>query len=166
MAIPTNDLLEKPYSDTHMDYDLKLHRYKLTVDRANWLTGLDLIELWDGQENLDWYLEYVSRVAYTYIYGLKNAKYKLKMEYYLSHSKYMREAIEEFLVDMITYNYEDGGFLIAYQTGINLKEMKELPMKMETALSVIGEQMSKNYTFNYLDVPYIFDIDNQRGVEW
>lgn len=166
MAIPTNDFLEQPYSDERMDYDIDLHRYKLTVDRANWLTGLDLLEIWNGQDILDWYLEYVARVAYAYIYALKDTKYKLRMEYYLSHSKYMREALEEFMVDIVAYNHEDGGFLVAYQTGINLKEMTELPMNIKNAVGVVGAKIAENYGFAYRYLEYDFDVDNQRGVEW
>lgn len=166
MAIPTNDFLIKPYNDDHMIYQLENHRYVLTVDNANWQTGLDLLDLWQTQENLEWYLEYVSRVAYTYIYSLKQPKYKKKMEYYLSHSKYMREAIEAFLIDMITYNFEDGGFLIAYQTGMNLKEMKELPMSINNAASVVGRKIVENYTLAHRVIEYDFELDNKRGEDW
>lgn len=167
MAIPTNDVLSKPYDDKIMKYDIDLHRYSLTTDYADFRTGLNLLELWETEENLEWYFEYVSRVAYNYIYQFKNPKYRKQMEYFLSHSKEMRHAISEILIDTITYNFEDGGFLIAYQTGVNLKEMKELTMRIDMAVSVVGEKIVRNYGLEDRVVKYEFTVEHDTyGTEW
>lgn len=167
MAIPTNDFIEAPYEDDKLKYDYEFHRYILKSDFASYQTGLNLLELWESEENLEWYLEYVSRVVHTYITQFKAPKYRKRLEYYLSHSKTMRTALKEVMIDAITYNFEDGGFLIAYQTGVNLKEMKELPMRIDMAVSIVGEKIAKNYKLEdrYFDIEFEIEHDTY-GTEW
>jgi len=157
----------KPYIDDKMTYDYDGHKYILKADYAGFETGLDLLELWETQENLQWYFDFVSRVCYNYIYQFKSPKYRKRMEYYMAHSEYMRLAITEIMVDTITYNFEDGGFLIAYQTGINLKEMKELQMRIDMALSVVGEKIVRNYMLEDRVIYQSFDVESDTyGTEW
>ena len=157
----------KPYNDDKALYDKDMHRYSLNVDYADYQTGLDLMDLWESEENLQWYFDYVSRVCYNYIYQFKSPKYRKHMEYFLAHSKEMRHALLELMVDTIAYNFEDGGFLIAYQTGVNLKEMKELTMRIDMAVSVVGEKIARNYGLEDRVIKYSFDIESSTyGTEW
>ena len=157
----------KPYDDNDMRYDYKFHRYILRTEYANFQTGLDLLQLWKTEENLEWYFEYVSRVVNHYIIQFKSPKYAEHMEYYLSHSKRMRMALAEIMTDTIAYNFEDGGFLVAYQTGVNLKEMEQLEMKIETAVSVVGRKIVRNYGLEDRIFKYNFEIEHDTyGSEW
>ena len=134
-----------PYDDDKLKYIYTNHRYVLELDNQASATGIDLVTLWQGNDNALMYLEMVSDVCYTYILRFKDSKYFLRMLYYLSHSEEMRRALYEMMIDTVRYNHEDGGFMIAYQTGINLHEMKELRLKIENAVSVIGDQIIRNY---------------------
>ena len=157
----------KPYNDNKAFYDFDQHRYILTTTHANHQTGLNLEEIWEGTENLEWYLEYVSRVVYHYVGRYKPPHLYKKLTYYLSHSKEMRHAMIELMVDTIAYNFEDGGFLIAYQTGVNLKEMKDLDIKINRAISVVGDQILKNFMLKDRQFIYRFDVENDTyGTEW
>jgi len=141
------DFLIKPYSSDDMVYKKTIHQYVGVLEKISFLTGLSLSTIWDGNDNALWYLEQVSQVIYTLILKQKDSKYFYKLQYYLAHSKKARKAILDSIVDVVQYNHEDGGFLIAYQTGINLHEMKEIRMKIESAISVIGDQIIDNFGF-------------------
>ena len=79
----------------------------------------------------------------------------------------MRKAVEEIMIDTIIYNFEDGGFLVAYQTGVNLKEMKELPMKIEMAVSVVGENIVRKHGLQDRNFRIAFDVEHETyGTEW
>lgn len=157
----------KPYTDDNLIYDYENHRYILTHSRADFGSALDLNELWGGADNVEWYLDYVSNVVYTYISSFLPPHLYKKLVYYLSHSKEMRKAVEEIMIDTIIYNFEDGGFLVAYQTGVNLKEMKELPMKIEMAVSVVGENIVRKYGLQDRNFRIAFDVEHETyGTEW
>ena len=145
MSIATYDRLLAPFDDDKMNYLTEYHRYELLPEMADFQTGLNLSELWEGNDNVLWYLSAISEVTYTILERLKDAKYRERFQYYLSHSNKNREAIFKIMVDTIQYNFEDGGFLIAYQTGINLHEMKEIRMKIENAVSVIADGIIEKY---------------------
>ena len=145
MSIATYDRLLAPFDDDKMNYLTEYHRYELLPNVADNQTGLNLSELWQGNDNVLWYLSAISEVTYTILERLKDAKYLERFQYYLSHSNKNREAIFKIMVDTIQYNFEDGGFLIAYQTGINLHEMKEIRMKIENAVSVIADGIIEKY---------------------
>ena len=55
----------------------------------------------------------------------------------------------------------------AYQTGVNLKEMKELPMRIDMAVSIVGEKIAKNYKLEdrYFDIEFEIEHDTY-GTEW
>jgi len=165
MAILTMDKITKPYDDDFLNWDIDKQRYILVPEKADFETALVLSELWEGNDNVLWYLDAVSRVCYTSIFKFKDPKYRKRLEYYLSHSKEMRKAIFELMVDTIQYNFEDGGFLIAYQTGINLHEMKEIRMKIANVMSVVGDQIMENHEmkeriirWNVNDFTYLADL--------
>jgi hypothetical protein len=134
-----------PYDDAKMTYHYTEHKYTLDMDNQQFETGINLSQIWQGNDNALMYLEMVREVAYTYVLGMKDSKWHLRMLYYLSHSKEMRRAMYELMIDTVRYNHEDGGFMIAYQTGINLHEMKELRMRIENAVSIVGERIARNF---------------------
>lgn len=135
----------KPYDSSEMKYTFNVHKYSLELDHTMFATGINLSTVWLSNDNALLYLEQVRDVVYTYILRYKDSKYYSRMIYYLSHSKSAREGILQIMLDAITYNYEDGGFKIAYQTGINLHEMKDIDIKIEMAVSVVAEQIMHNF---------------------
>lgn len=145
MIFYENDRLANPFDDEKLRYVIKDHRYVLERDIADFETGLVLSEIWQGEDNVLWYLDAISKVTYTYLTKFKDSKYYERMLYYLSHSQKARDMIFELMIDTIQYNHEDGGFLIAYQTGVNLHEMKDINIKLEMAISVIGKQVLHKY---------------------
>ena len=138
MANLLEDRLEKPYSDELLTYNYKENRYVLTVD-ASKHSGLDLELLWQGRANAEKYLDLVSRALYTYIFHNKDSKYHDKFKWIFSHSKKFREEIYQAFQDIIWYNHRDGGFLVAYNTGVNLSQMAKLDIEIDMAVSVIGK---------------------------
>lgn len=143
--LTVNDDYTKPYDDEKMTYEFALHKYKLDLDHAQYHTGINLSLIWNGNDNANLYLEQIRDVVYTFILRYKDSKYYTRMLYYLSHSESAREGLRQIMLDTVTYNYEDGGFKIAYQTGINLHEMKDIDIKIEEAVSVIAEEIMFNY---------------------
>ena len=167
MSIATYDRLLAPFDDDKMNYLTEYHRYELLPEMADFQTGLNLSELWQGNDNVLWYLSAISEVTYTILERLKDAKYRERFQYYLSHSNKNREAIFKIMVDTIQYNFEDGGFLIAYQTGINLHEMKEIRMKPEFFLSPIAQEIIKNTGLGQRNFRIAFDVvESETGSEW
>lgn len=135
----------KNREDVKTWYDSKERRWVLTLDEANFHSGLRLEILWESIENAEWYLDAVSRVVETAILRFKDSRYTNdEFLYELTHSKSKRDAIIKVMIDTVQYNEAGGGFLIAYETGINLQEMKELKLQIESAMSVIAEQIIKN----------------------
>ncbi len=140
-----NDRLANPFDDDKLTYSVNNHRYVLDRNKADFETGLVLSEIWQGEDNVNWYLDAISKVVYTYLTKFKDSKYYERILYYLAHSKKAREMIFDLMIDTVQYNHEDGGFLIAYQTGVNLHEMKDINIKLEMAVSVIGDQVLHKY---------------------
>lgn len=136
---------DKTIDDIRAWYDSDNRRWVLTLDEANYHTGLELEVLWESVDNAEWYLDAVSRVVETSVLRYKDSRYTNdEFIYELTHSKNKREALIKVMIDAIQYNEAGGGFLMAYETGINLQEMKELKLKIENAMSVIAEQIIKN----------------------
>ena len=143
--IKYNDDFTTPFDDERMKYIFADHRYVLELDSQMFETGINLPLIWGGNDNALMYLELVSDVCYTFVAKFKDSKYFHRLFYYLAHSKEMRRAMNELMLDTVRYNHEDGGFMIAYQTGVNLHEMKELRLKIENAVSVIGDKIARNF---------------------
>lgn len=167
MAIPTNDFLAKPYDDDILLYDYQSNQYYMKIDASLGLTGIDLLELWGNEENAQFYLQLISNVIYTRIYSFKDEKYRNKMSYYLSHSIKARKAIIALIIDTVHYNHSGGGFMTAYQTGINLHEMKTLRIEAEQFLSPIANEIMKNNGLQTRYFRYDFDVvASMAGSEW
>lgn len=137
----------KPYSDNYMTYNFKEHRYVLTIDGAN-QSKLDMVLIWHGEEHLQDYLDLLSRTLYTVLLKNKSSKYKDRALWELSHSKEFRQSIFQMYMDVIWYNWNSGGFLTLYQSGVNLNEMKQLDFHIDRAFSVITNQMADNFGIN------------------
>lgn len=146
MRFYDNDYLTKPYNDEGMTYDVDKHQYVLVHDYSLNQTGVDLVELWGDSDNANGILKIISNVSYTALSQYKdNTKYYDRTLYWLSHSKKGRDFIKRLMLDMVRYNHEDGGLFIAYQTGINLQEMKDLQMELHHAYSAVAEQIMEKY---------------------
>jgi hypothetical protein len=168
MAIPTNDFVTKPYNDNEMYYDVKLHQYVLNLDYAMYETGLgDLTIDLGGIDNAKWLLEWVSRTAYTYIRQFKDSKFERRLTYLLSHSKQAREAIRRLMIDILFYTEQEGGLFMAYITGINLQEAKNMTtLSLKTAVGTMGDQITRNYGLAEREFRYDFDLDDKYGIDW
>lgn len=136
-----------PTDDDNMIYNYAEHRYVLTVDGAL-ESKLDLVLLWHGEEHLRDYLELLSRTLYTVLLKKKDSKLYDKQLWILSHSKKFRQAIFQMYMDVIWYNFNSGGFLTLYQSGVNLNEMKQLDFHIDNAFSVVTNQMADNFGIN------------------
>ena len=172
MPIPQYDRLNNPFNDDKMFYDYKDNRYVLQLDYAVEQTGQgDLVlELSsDGtDDNAQWLMKQVSRVAYEYIRSFKDAKFQDRLTYWLSHSKSAREAIRKLMLDMVTYTQQEGGLFTAYITGINLQEAKNITdISLKTAVGIIGHQIVMNYGLSEREFRFDFDFDiTKKGVDW
>ena len=138
-----NDFLERPYDDIYMKYNYEENRYVLTIDGAN-SSNMDIIYVMGDAETTNEYLDLLSRSLYTVFLSNKDSKYHNKQLWVLSHSKTFRQAIYKIFLDAVWYNFRSGGFMTAYQTGINLNEMKQLDIKLDLVISIIGKTMAKN----------------------
>ncbi len=146
MRFYDNDFLVKPFNDDKMSYDIEKHQYILDLDYSLQETGVSLVELWGNNDNANGILMIISNVSYTILSKYKdNTKYYDRTLYWLSHSKKGRDFIKNLMLDMVRYNHEDGGMFIAYQTGINLQEMKDVQVQLHHAYSAIAEQIMEKY---------------------
>ena len=144
MAIPTYDILERPYADNYMQWDNKEHRYVPLVDGILKDAYVNLIVDWGKKENAQSYLDLVSRVIYETILSYKDERFKVSMLYYMAHSKKMRAEIYKIFCDTVWYNRRDGGFMMAYNTGANLNQGKLIEFGIDKALSPIAHQIIRN----------------------
>ncbi len=169
MSIPTKDFLNKPYDDGKLKYNYDLHQYILNVDNAMFETGMgDLVLDMQGVENVEWYLSWISRVTYDYIRSFKDSKYYKRLDYFLSHSKEMRVAIERIMLDVLFYSEQEGGLFMAYITGINLQEAQNITtLKLKTVVGLIADQIIMNYGLKEREFRYDFDVlESISGLEW
>ena len=147
-----------PYNDNKMRYDYDNHRYILEVDHASWAVARNLTQRFK-KENAEALLETMSRVVYEYILSFKKSEYKSKMLYLLSHSVEMRESIRQVMEDVLFYGFQEGGWAMAYVTGINLQEAKNIDnIKLKTAVGMIGDTMVGNHGLKQRAFKYVFDV--------
>lgn len=176
MAIPSYDFINKPYKDSMLDYNYYTHRYIPTIEGVRNTAYINLVEVWRTQENAQSYLDLLSSVVYDVILSnIDGSKYRTKALYYLAHSKEMRNLLIDLFKDSVWYNQRDGGFMMAYNSGVNLNQGKFVEFGIDKALSVIAQQKLKNSDlgnrvlkynlnkFNYfddLDELKVFLVDN------
>jgi len=144
MAIPTYDKLDKPLTDSFMEWDFNEHRYVPLIDGILKDAYVNLVTDWQSKENAQSYLDLLSRVIYEVILSFKDEKYKNTMLYYMAHSKKMRKEIYKIFCDSVWYNRRDGGFMMAYNSGANLNQGKMIEFGIKQALSSIAFQIIKN----------------------
>lgn len=156
MAIPSFTI---PFDDKYMRYDYDNRRYVLEVAHASWAVARDLIVRYGSKENAEALLETISRVVYEYILSFKKSEYKKAMLYYMSHSLEIRESIRQVMEDVLFYGFQEGGWAMAYVTGINLQEAKNIDnIKLKTAVGMIGDTMVANHSFKERVFKYHFDV--------
>lgn len=125
-------------------YDPTKKQFILTINSANFYTALNLVELWGSEENAEWYLETISQVVYNAILTMfKDSKFFDEFRYELVHSESLMNKTIDILLDSVMYNEAGGGFLMAYETGINLQEMKSLKLEPKDLISTAGMEMIK-----------------------
>lgn len=147
MAIPLQDRLDFPYDDENMYYDFNKHHYVLRQDAVLRLSYIDLVELFGGSDNAQAHCNLLSDVIFESIMRFRRPENVEKTTYWLAHSKKARETFLKLLLDSQWFNRTDGGFMVVYNTGINLNEMKEIPMDIKRSMSVIADQIVKNNGF-------------------
>lgn len=148
-----------PYNDTDMRYDYKDHRYILEVEYASWAVARNLVGKYGSVENVEALLETMARVVYEYVLSFKKSEYKKKMTYYLSHSMEIRESIRKVMVDVLWYGFQEGGWAMAYVTGINLQEAKNIDnIKLKTAVGMVADAMVQSHGLKQQGFPYVFSV--------
>lgn len=167
MAIPKYDFLDRPYVDDKLEYDYEEQIYVPKVQAILDYTYIDLLKDWTTVENAQSYLYLLSRVVYEIILSYKDAKYRNEMIYYLSHSKKARVELFKIFSDSAWYNRRDGGFMLAYNSGVNLNVGKLIEFGIDKAISPIAQQIIKNSYFSSRVLPFsinktkkFYDLDD------
>lgn len=170
MAIPINDRLNYPLDDENMYYDFTKHHYILRHDAVLRLAYIDMVELFGGEDNAQAHCNLLSTVIFDSIMRFRRVENVEKATYYLAHSKEARESFLRLLLDSQWFNRTDGGFMVVYNTGINLNEMKEIPMDIKRSMSVIADQIVKNsrladrvVRYNLDDMYYFETLDELKA---
>lgn len=170
MAIPELDFLQQPLVDDMLDYDYTNHRYIPTINGVKNTAYLDLVVIWGSTENAQSYLELLSQVVYDVILSkVDGDKNKNKVLYYIAHSKEMRNLMIDIFKDSVWYNQRDGGFMLAYNSGVNLNLGKFMEFGIDKSLSVIAQQKIKNsplgnrvLKYNLNDFHYFATLDELK----
>lgn len=156
------------FKDDKAFFNNDLNKWVLKLDYANHRSGLDLIELWRSEENAEWFLEMLSTVVYANIMNYKRLEDVEKFTYLLNNSIKYRNNLIESMVDAVSYAEAGGGFLIAYETGVNLQEMKELKMSIEQSVSSITKSIIEKSGLGVrtipIDISYSKSFDNLDGL--
>ena len=147
-------------NDQHMTYDLAKHKYILTVDGYEELSG-EALTADHGLEyqQADRMLKRVSNIVYQFIYSW--AKSPSRTEYEISLPKY-RDVIKDALVEMMTG-------LLANKTDISLFFSSEIAQKFRsTDIVTPGVKLilMNGGILTRAELPYIEDYDKNRGVDY
>lgn len=153
MSIPNYDYMT-PTGDEFLEYDFDENRYVPTLGGVKANAYVNLEQRWGSKSNAQCYLDLLSRVVNEVILGYKDQKYRLKMQYWLAHSKQARLELIKLFNDAVWYNRRDGGFMMAYNSGANLNQGKLIEFGVDKAVSSIAHQEIKNTVFGtrYLTV--------------
>ena len=144
MSIPTYDFLERPFNDDFMTWNYEENRYVPLVDGVIKDCYVNLIVDWGTKENAQSYLDLLSRVVNEIVLSFKDQKYRDKTLYYIAHSKQARQTLLKIYSDSVWYNRRDGGFMMAYNSGVNLNQGKMIEFGIDKTLSPIAKQIIKN----------------------
>lgn len=144
MAIPTYDYLDIPYENEDLVYNKIESRYIATSDMVFKNGYINLLRTLGSKEGVESYLDLVSSAVYTYILSHYDNKYRYVILWYMAHSKQIRNALMQIFVSSVWFNHRDGGFLLIYQSGINLDQMKDIKMDITKAFSPIERQLIDN----------------------
>lgn len=153
MSIKNIDFI-KPFDDDLMEYDYDESMYIPKVEGIRENTYVDLIRDWTTHDNAQSYLQLLARVVYEVILSYKDPKYRDEMLYYLAHSKRARNDLFRIFSDSVWYNRRDGGFMLAYNSGVNLNQGKFVEFGIDRTLSPIAKEMIKNTYFASKVLPY------------
>lgn len=134
----------KVFNDEYMRYDYLNHRYILEVEWASNAVARPLVQLYGSKDNASAILEKVSQIAYDYILRYKRSELYKKTLYYLSHSLEMRNAIRQIMEDVLFYGFQEGGWAMAYVSGINLQEVKNMSIDTKTMVGTVGHEIARN----------------------
>lgn len=158
----------KVLEDNKARYDFDNHRYVLEVDFASYVASYDLITKFGSIENTEAVLEKVSEIVYTYILSFKKSEYREKMLYFLSHSKSAREQLIEIMGDVVFYGLQEGGWAMAYVTGINLQEVDKISNIDETIMvGMVSDTKISNAGFKRRNFLFDFNVlDSEESDRW
>lgn len=99
-----------PYNDTYMTYSPEKHRYVLTLDYANDVRNIDLLDISDGEVNNNnaavQVLEKVSRQIYNHIY--LHAMHRYRTERALAIDAGNRQVLMDAMGDQLEWLVENG----------------------------------------------------------
>lgn len=144
MSIPQYDYLDRPFVDEDMLYDIVESRYIPTSDFVLKNGYINLLTVWKTPEGVQSYLDLLSRVIQTYILSHYDNKYRYVILWYMAHSKQIRNALMQIYASSVWYNHRDGGFLIAYSSGLNFDQMKEIKFDIKRVVSPVEAQIIDN----------------------
>ena len=146
--------------DNHMTYDINAHKYILSVDGYEELSG-EALTADHGLtfEQANRMLRRVSNIVYQFIYSW--AKSPSRTEYEISLPQY-RDTIKEALVEMMTG-------LLANKTDVSLFFSGETSQKFRsTDIVTPGVKLilMNGGILTRAELPYIQDFDKNRGVDY
>jgi len=146
-------------NDSYMNYDLNAHRYILTVDGYEELSGEAIADHGLEFQQANRMLKRVSNIVYQFIYSW--AKSPSRTEYEISLPKY-RDVIKDALVEMMTG-------LLANKTDVSLFFSGETSQKFRsTDIVTPGVKLilMNGGILTRAELPYIKDFDKNRGVDY
>lgn len=157
MSIPTYDFVSRPFNDDFLSWNYDENRYVPLVDGILKDCYVNLVIDWGTKENAQSYLDLLSRVVMETALSSKDQKYRMKMLYYMAHSKQVRQILLKIYSDSVWYNRRDGGFMMAYNSGVNLNQGKMIEFGIDKTLSPIAKQLIKNTVLGTRILPIEID---------
>lgn len=141
-----------PYNCELMVYDVRNHRYELTVHGVEQLSGIDLIFEKGNEYEAKKTLKKASDIIYRFIYKHKFPNQIPYIEYLLAKDDTLRDTIMNALVGQIEYDNESGALALENQHGIDM---------LSASTRVIQNHNFRGY--NAISQKSI-DVLNQKGL--
>ena len=101
-----NALLKNPYDDEMMIYDFKTHRYYLTRNAINYLSGGEVV--YRNQKAEDRALRKTSELVYDYMFSESNSKNREFIIFIIACYEPYREIFKETLMAQLEADMESG----------------------------------------------------------
>lgn len=101
-----NALLKSPYDDEMMTYDFKTHRYYLTRNAINYLSGGEVV--YRNQKAEDRALRKTSELVYDYMFSVSNSNNRDFIVFVIACYEPYREIFKEVLMAQLEADMESG----------------------------------------------------------